>query len=244
MSRLLALAALVTSLAACQSGADASASKAGAAPATPGKPAAAAPAKSAPAAALPPPRAELLEPAKLTEQAPEKYRVKFETNEGDFVVEVTRAWAPNGADRLFNLVKAGYFEDIAFFRAIDGFMVQFGIHGDPRVSARWRDARIQDDPVVQGNLKGRVTFAMGGPNSRTTQLFVNLEDNKRLDGMGFPSIGEVVDGWATIQKLHKGYGEGAPSGRGPSQGRIQMEGNAYLRQSFPELDYLKRATIL
>jgi peptidyl-prolyl cis-trans isomerase A (cyclophilin A) len=180
---------------------------------------------------------------KVNEKAPDTFKAKFETNEGSFVIEVTRAWAPQGADRFYNLVRNGYFTDVRFFRAIKGFMVQFGIHGDPKLSAVWRDAKIKDDPVTQSNTLGMVTFAMAGKDTRTTQLFINLVDNANLDGMGFPPFGKVVEGMDVVNKLHTGYGEGAPRGKGPEQGRIQMEGNAYLEKSFPELDYIVKATI-
>ena len=181
---------------------------------------------------------------KVNEKAPDTFKAKFETNEGTFVIEVTRAWAPLGADRFYNLVRNGYFTDVRFFRAIKGFMVQFGIHGDPKLSAVWRDARIKDDPVTQSNSRGMVTFAMGGKDTRTTQLFINLVDNANLDKMGFPPFGKVIEGMDVVDKLHTGYGEGAPRGTVPDQTRVQMEGNAYLAKSFPELDYITKASIL
>lgn len=185
------------------------------------------------------------DPAKATEQAPEKYKAKFDTTKGPVVIEVTRAWAPKGADRFYNLVKSGFFTDIAFFRVIDGFMAQFGIHGDPQVSAKWRDAKIADDPVKQSNLRGYVSFAMAGPNTRTTQFFINYADrNRQLDSSGFSPFGRVVEGMENVDNLYSGYGEGAPSGRGPNQGLVQTQGNAYLRKNFPHLDYIKSATIV
>jgi peptidyl-prolyl cis-trans isomerase A (cyclophilin A) len=187
----------------------------------------------------------LLDPAKLTAKAPDSFKVKFETTKGSFTIEVTRAWAPNGADRFFNLVSAGFFKDIAFFRAIDGFMAQFGIHGDPKVSTAWREARIPDDPTgQQSNLPGFLTFATSGPNSRTTQMFINFGNNAGLDSQGFPPIGRVIEGMDVVKKLNTEYGEGAPSGRGPNQGQVQGQGNAYLKASFPNLDYIKSATVL
>ena len=147
-------------------------------------------------------------------------------------MEVTRDSAPNGADRFYNLVKSGYFKDIAFFRVIPGFMGQFGIHGDPKVAAVWREARITDDPVKVGNARGAISFAMKGPNTRTTQFFINLVDNSRLDSMGFPSFGKVVAGMDVVDKINGEYGEGAPRGTGPNQMRIQSEGNAYLKAEF------------
>ena len=183
-----------------------------------------------------------------TETAPEKFRVRFETTKGPFVVEVTRAWAPRGADRFYNLVKAGYYDDVAFFRVISGFMVQFGINGRPEVSAVWREARIPDDPVTQSNRRGMVTYAMAGPDTRTTQLFINFGDNKGLDGQGFAPFGAVVEGLAVVDSLYSGYGEGAPRGLGPDQGRAQAEmqrrGNSYLKESFPQLDWIKKASLV
>ena len=241
----LVLAVLAAAVAACgDAPKDPKPSPGAAEPARPAAPTPTSAAKpAAPAAPAKPPKPALLEPSKLAEKAPEKFKVRFTTTEGDIVVEVDRSWAPNGADRLFNLVKHGFFEDIAFFRAVPGFMVQFGIHGHPQVAAKWRDARIPDDPVKQTNAKGTLTFATSGKDSRTTQLFLNLVDNGRLDGMGFSPVGKIVQGMDVLEKLHTGYGEGAPRGRGPNQARIQTEGNAYLRQSFPELDYLVSAKL-
>ncbi len=208
----------------------------------------AAPQSAQPATAATPAKApvspQLLEPEKATQKAPDKFKAKFTTTKGDFTVEVTRDWAPNGADRFYNLVKIGYFTDIAFFRAVDGFMVQFGIHGDPRVSTAWRSAQIPDDPPKESNKRGYLTFATSGPNSRTTQLFINYGDNARLDSMGFAPIGKVIEGMDVVDSLYKGYGEGAPRGAGPDQGRIQFQGNAYLREQFPKLDYIKSVTLL
>ncbi len=184
------------------------------------------------------------DPAKLTEKAPETFKAQFETTKGKFTVEVTRSLAPNGADRFYNLVKSGYFKDIVFFRVVKGFMGQFGIHGDPAVSAKWRAANIQDDPVKGSNTRGTITFATAGPNTRTTQLFINFVDNANLDGMGFSPFGKVVDGMDVVDKINGEYGEGAPRGRGPDQGRIQSEGNAYLKKDFPNLDQINSATIL
>jgi len=198
---------------------------------------------SAPAQAAEPSPA-LLDPGKATETAPATYKVKFETSKGDVVIQVHRDWAPRGADRFYNLVKIGFFDDIRFFRAIKGFMVQFGINGTPAVNAKWREARIPDDPVEQSNTRGRLTFATSGKDSRTTQVFINYSDNTRLDGMGFAPIGEVVQGMEIVDALHTGYGEGAPSGAGPNQGKVQTAGNAYLDKDFPRLDRLVKATIL
>jgi peptidyl-prolyl cis-trans isomerase A (cyclophilin A) len=186
---------------------------------------------------------KLADPAALTEQAPASYKVKFDTSKGVFVVQVNRDWAPNGADRFYNLVKNGFYDDTRFFRVISGFMVQFGINGDPKLSPTWRAARIPDDAVKQSNKRGNITFATSGPNSRTTQVFINFKDNAGLDGQGFSPFGQVVSGMDVVDKLHAGYGEGAPSGRGPEQGRIQGEGNAYLKKDFPQLDFIKKASI-
>lgn len=195
----------------------------------------------APAEAQP---AALKNPAALTETAPASYKVKFDTSAGAFVIEVQRAWAPLGADRFYNLVKAGFYNDCRFFRVIQGFMVQFGIHGDPAVMNVWRGARIGVDPVKQSNKRGYITYAMGGsPDTRTTQVFINFSDNANLDGMGFAPFGKVVSGMDIVDKIYSGYGEGAPRGQGPEQSRIQAEGNAYLLKSFPKMDYIKTATI-
>ncbi len=186
----------------------------------------------------------LKDPSKLTEKAPETFKVNFDTTKGDFTLEVTRAWAPLGADRFYNLVKSGFFTDVAFFRVIEGFMVQFGIHGDPAVAAAWRPARIQDDPVKESNKPGYISYAMAGPNTRTTQLFINYGDNARLDGMGFAPFGKVVEGMDVVNSIYSGYGEGAPSGMGPDQGMVQTKGNTYLKADFPKMDYIKSARLL
>ena len=193
----------------------------------------------APALAQSPPA----NPAVLNEQAPAAYKVKFDTSKGPFVVEVTRAWAPKGADRFYNLVKSGFYDNVRFFRVISGFMVQFGINGDPGVMARWRAAQIGDDPVTQSNKRGTVTFAMAGPNTRTSQVFINFADNANLDGMGFSPFGRIVSGMNVVDALNAEYGEGAPRGRGPDQSRLQSEGNTYLMKDFPRMDYVKKATI-
>jgi peptidyl-prolyl cis-trans isomerase A (cyclophilin A) len=185
----------------------------------------------------------LANPAALTEKAPATYKARFDTSKGVFVIQVTRDWAPNGADRFYNLVKNGFYDDARFFRVISGFMVQFGINGDPALSPAWRVATIRDDQVKQSNGKGFVTFATSGPNSRTTQVFINFGDNAGLDRQGFAPFGQVVSGMDVVEKLFAGYGEGAPSGRGPDQTRVQREGNAYLNKDFPKLDTIKKATI-
>jgi peptidyl-prolyl cis-trans isomerase A (cyclophilin A) len=186
----------------------------------------------------------LANPAALREQAPPTYKVKFDTSKGPFIVEVHRDWAPLGADRFYNLVKNGFFNNARFFRVISGFMVQFGINGDPAISSQWRNARINDDPVKKSNGRGLITFATAGPNTRTTQVFINYADNASLDGQGFAPFGQVISGMNVVDGLYSGYGEGAPSGNGPEQGRVQSEGNAYLTSSFSKLDFIKSATIV
>jgi peptidyl-prolyl cis-trans isomerase A (cyclophilin A) len=185
----------------------------------------------------------LSDPATLNEEAPAVYKAKFATSKGSFVIEVHRDWAPRGADRFYNLVKNGFYDNARFFRVIDGFMVQFGINGDPNIAGVWRQADIKDDPVKQSNQRGMVTFATAGPNTRTTQVFINFGDNAALDGQGFSPFGKVVSGMEVVDSLYGGYGEGAPNGDGPDQGRIQQQGNAYLEKAFPKLDFVKTATI-
>jgi peptidyl-prolyl cis-trans isomerase A (cyclophilin A) len=185
----------------------------------------------------------LSDPAALNAKAPAVYQAKFDTSKGTFVIEVHRDWAPIGADRFYNLVKNGFYDNARFFRVIEGFMVQFGINGDPKVAAAWRDADIKDDAVKQSNARGTITFATAGPNTRTTQVFINFADNAPLDGQGFAPFGKVVSGMEVVDSLYAGYGEGAPNGNGPDQGRVQGQGNAYLEQDFPKLDFIKAATI-
>ena len=186
-----------------------------------------------------------IDPSLATERAPTKFAVRLETTKGNIDIDFHREWGPRGADRFFNLVKLGYYADVAFFRVIPGFMAQVGISGSPEANVLWRAARISDDPVKQSNTRGMVTFATSGPNSRTTQFFINFKNNARLDGMGFAPVGKVRDAsMSVVDSLYGGYGEGAPRGRGPYQGRLQKEGNAYLRAEFPKLDYIKKASIL
>ncbi len=184
------------------------------------------------------------DPSKLTEKAPDNFKAVFKTTAGNFTIEVTRSLAPNGADRFYNLAKSGYFVDNAFFRVVPGFMVQFGISGDPSISAKWRDANIQDDPVKGSNARGTITFATAGPNTRTTQLFINFGNNTFLDGQGFAPFGKVADGMDVVDKINGQYGDGPPSGSGPDQGSIQSDGNTYLKKSFPNLDYIKSVTVI
>jgi peptidyl-prolyl cis-trans isomerase A (cyclophilin A) len=195
-------------------------------------------------------KAKLKNPAALNEKAPDVYKARFDTSQGPFVIEVHRDWAPKGADRFYNLVKNGYYDDCRFFRIITGFMAQLGINGTPAIQALWREAKITDDPVKESNKRGYVTFASAGPNTRTTQFFINFGDNANLDkpgacgaGCAFPPFGQVTSGMDVVDKLYSGYGEGAPRGKGPEQQKIQSEGNAYLVKDFPKLDYVKKATI-
>ena len=181
----------------------------------------------------------LFKPENAKAKAPAKFKVKVTTTKGDFVVEVTRSWAPLGADRFYNLVKLGFMQDLGFFRVAPDFVVQFGIHGDPRVAAAWRDAKIKDDPRTKhSNEKGTLTFAMAGPGTRTTQFFINFKDNQNLDTMGFPPIGKVIQGMNVVETINKEYGEL------PQQRLVQSEGNAYLKRVFPRLDYIQSATLL
>jgi peptidyl-prolyl cis-trans isomerase A (cyclophilin A) len=186
----------------------------------------------------------LLHPALLRDKAPDEYKVKFTTTRGDFVVTVTRVWAPLGADRFYSLVKHHFYDNASFFRVLPGFVVQFGISAYPPVSAAWKSAVIKDDPVVQSNLRGYLVFATSGANSRTTQVFVNLVDNKRLDGMGFAPFGQVTDGMNVVEMLYDQYGEGAPQGSGPDQDQIEKQGKPYLDKGWPKLDFIKTTAII
>jgi len=198
-------------------------------------------------AAAPQPAASkgsLLNPSSLKEQAPPVYKAKFSTTQGDFVIEVTRAWAPLGADRFYNLVKNHFYDGAAFFRVLPDFMAQFGISAKPEVNRVWQGATIHDDPVTQSNTRGMVSFATAGPNTRTTQVFINYGNNSNLNSMGFSPFGKVVEGMEVVDKFYKGYGEGAPDGNGPNQDRLQKEGDAYLTKDFPKLDKIKTTVIL
>ncbi len=191
------------------------------------------------------PNPALLDPSLAKEEAPDTYKVKMETTAGDFIIEVHRDWAPHGADRFYNLVTIGYYNDVAFFRVLKGFMAQAGMHGDPAVSKLWLSARIPPDPVKQSNTKGMVTFAMGPrPDTRTAQFFINYGNNSNLDASGFAPIGKVVEGFDSVKALYGGYGEGAPRGKGPDQGKLSRGGNAYLKGEFPKLDYIVTASII
>ena len=184
---------------------------------------------------------KLLNPAQLNEKAPETFKAKFTTSKGDFIIEVTRAWSPNGADRFYNLVKNGYYNDCRFYRVVSNFMVQFGINGDPALNQVWYKARIADDPVKESNKRGYVTFAMTDqPNSRTTQIFINYKDNAFLDSQRFAPFGRVIEGMDAVDSFYSEYRENTTS----KQPQIQSEGNAYLKKEFPKLDYIKSASIM
>ena len=191
------------------------------------------------------PNPALLDPSLAKGKAPDTYKVKMETTAGDFAIEVHRDWAPHGADRFYNLVNIGYFNNVAFFRVLNGFMAQAGMHADPAVSNVWLKARIAPDPVKKSNTKGMATFAMGAqPDTRTAQFFINYGNNSYLDASGFAPFGEVVEGFDSVKALYAGYGEGAPSGKGPNQGKLFRTGNGYLKAEFPNLDYIITATIV
>ncbi|HEY2468556.1 MAG TPA: peptidylprolyl isomerase [Terracidiphilus sp.] len=183
-------------------------------------------------------RPSLLRPASLTAKAPAEFKVSFSTTCGDFIVQVHRDWAPLGADRFYNLVRNGFFTNASFFRVVPNFVAQFGLSANPAVSKAWRDAKIQDDPVKQSNKRGTLVFAMAGPNTRTTQFFLNFKDNARLDGMGFAPFGEVVQGMENVDKIYPGYGEQ------PQQDLITEQGDAYLTKNFRELDKIKFARVV
>jgi peptidyl-prolyl cis-trans isomerase A (cyclophilin A) len=191
-----------------------------------------------------PARPSLLKPSSLNKQAPPTFKAKFTTTKGDFVVEVTRSWSPLGADRFYNLVKYHFYDGASLFRVLPGFVVQFGLSAKPEISRVWASATFKDDPVTQSNLEGYLTFATAGPSTRTTQVFINLANNQNLDGMGFSPFGKVIEGMDVVQKFYSGYGEGAPGGNGPDQGRITNEGKPYLDKSFPLLDSIKTAVIV
>jgi len=199
-----------------------------------------------------PPKANLealLQPRSMEQrQAPDQFRVLLSTTKGDLLLEIYREWAPLGVDRFHHLVSIGYYQNIAFFRAINGFMIQFGIHGNPEINAVWQSNRIKDDPVQSSNTTGVISFASAGPNTRTVQLFINTQDNSTLDRMGFAPFGKVIDmtpdtpGMEVLRSIYTGYGEGAPRGQGPSQGLLQSQGDAHLKK-FPKLDYIHFARI-
>jgi peptidyl-prolyl cis-trans isomerase A (cyclophilin A) len=182
--------------------------------------------------------AKLRNPAALTEQAPANYKVNFDTSLGVFVVEVHRDWAPLAADRFYNLVKNGFYDEIRFFRVVPNFMVQFGMHGNPAIGKAWSATSLKDEPTKQSNKRGYITFARtSAPNSRGTQVFINYKDNAFLDNQGFAPFGEVVQGMEIVEKINAMYGEK------PDQSQITSAGNVYLNKEFPKLDYIKTATI-
>lgn len=177
-------------------------------------------------------------------ESPDVFRVRVTTSEGDFVMKVHRAWAPIGADRLFNLVRAGFFDDSRVYRVRANFIAQFGIPGDPSIAGVWRERAMADDPVRETNVRGTFAFAMTGPDTRTTQIYINLADNSRLDAEGFAPLGRVVEGMDVVDRLYAGYDETAGGGmRGGMQGEIFAEGNAHLDEAFPQLTRLVRAVI-
>lgn len=180
----------------------------------------------------------LLHPAAATAKAPNHYDVSFKTTAGTFVVAVTRSWSPRGADRFYNLVKHGFFTGAAFFRVVPGFVIQFGLNPNSAVDAAWSGAKIKDDPVTQSNRAGYLSFASAGANTRTTQIFINLGANARLDSMGFSPFGKVVSGMDAVRKIYAGYGET------PDQSAIESQGKAYLDKQFPKLDKILSAKIV
>jgi peptidyl-prolyl cis-trans isomerase A (cyclophilin A) len=185
-----------------------------------------------------------MHPETLKAKAPAEYEVKFVTTAGEFTMKVTRAWAPLGADRFYNLVRHHFYDGAAFFRVLPGFMAQFGLSAYPEVSAAWDKAIIKDDPVVQSNHRGFVSFATAGPNTRTTQVFINYGNNESLDKSGFTAFAVVEDGMEVVDKLYNGYGEGAPQGHGPDQQLVGERGHTYLEKGFPKLDLIKSATVV
>ncbi len=199
-------------------------------------------AKAPPLPAAPDPA--LLHPAQLTDHAPAVFAVRFTTTRGNFVVTVTRAWAPLGADRFYNLVKHHFYDGAAFFRVLKGFVAQFGISPYPAVTTAWHTSYIQDDPVTHTNARGYVVFATSGPNTRTTQLFINLADNKSLDTRGFAPFGQVTQGMAVVDSLYQGYGEGGTPGGGPDQEQMEHQGKPYIDKGWPKLDTITRASLI
>jgi peptidyl-prolyl cis-trans isomerase A (cyclophilin A) len=174
----------------------------------------------------------------MSRTAPAVFRVRFETSRGAFTVEATREWAPKGADRFYNLARSGFFDGARFFRVVPGFVVQFGLPADPKRAAAWRNATFADDPVKTSNAAGTLTFATAGPDTRTTQLFVNFKDNPRLDRMGFAPFARVTKGMEVVDSINAEYGER------PDQGRIQAEGEGYLSRDFPRLDQIRSARLV
>lgn len=184
------------------------------------------------------PNPALKDPSLADEQAPAEFLVRLNTSKGEALVQIHRNWSPQGADRLYNLIRIGYFKHIAFFRVLPGFIVQFGLHGDPGITRVWSNANIPDEPVKHSNKRGTLTYAKAGPNTRSVQFFINYADNPSLDGLGFSPLGEVAAGMETLDAIYSGYGES------PNQGAIQVQGNEYLKASFPNLDYILSAEIV
>ena len=192
-------------------------------------------------------RDALLEPARASLQypAPDRFDVRFETSQGPVVLAVRRTWAPAGADRFYYLVRNGFFDGERFFRVRDHFIAQFGLNGDPAVIAAWKHRTMPDDPVRVSNIRGTVAYAMTGPNTRTTQIYINLSDNQRLDAQGFAPFAQVISGMDAVDRLFAGYDESAGGGvRAGKQGLIEAGGNAYLTREFPKLDYITRAYVI
>ena len=195
-------------------------------------------------APLPPAPAALLTVPTAHDPSPATYTITWDTTKGKFDMTCHRDWSPNGADRLYYLVQQGFYSDTAFFRVVEGFMAQYGLHGHPDVNKAWLDASIPDDPVLKSNTRGMVSFATRGENTRTTQLFISFGDNARLDKMGFSPVCEVdAASMKVVDSLYSGYGEGAPRGAGPRQDFIQKRGNPYLQAHFDKLDYIRSATV-
>ena len=189
-------------------------------------------------------QAALLDPALARRQAPESFRVRFQTTQGAFLVEATRSWAPLGVDRFYNLSRIGFFTDVAFFRAVKDFIIQFGVSGDPAITKVWSIATIPDDPAGMSNRRGFLSFAKGDVNTRTTQLFINLKDNTDLDGAGFTPVAKVIEGMEVVDSLYMGYGDLYPIGNGPRFQLLNLRGNEYLRMHFPDMDYIRSAELV
>jgi len=182
--------------------------------------------------------------AAIPEKAPDVFKVDFDTSKGSMVVEVHRDWAPIGVDHFYTLVKLGFYDGDRFFRYVRGFIVQFGINGDPKVNQTWANTSLRDDPVTHHNVRGTIVYATAGPDTRTTQLFINLANNSSvLDPQGFEPFGLVVTGMDVVDHLYSGYGDMPPRGEGPDSRLIETQGNDYLLNHFPRLDYIKKATV-
>jgi peptidyl-prolyl cis-trans isomerase A (cyclophilin A) len=189
-------------------------------------------------------RDPLLRPQRFQETAPDRYRVQLETSAGNVVIDVHRDWAPLGADRFYNLVEGGFYDDTRIYRVLEGFMAQFGLNGNPYVNQVWKSEYLVDDPVLETNARGRVAFAKGGLHTRTTEIFISTKDNAPLDGEGFTPLGEVVEGMEVVDAFYAAYGDGPPRGSGPYQAMAAARGNEYLDAEFPELTRIIRATVL